>query len=258
MSDEKKKSGPPSNSKEISFTPFLTNILKPSAEMAGLELKEYLKSKIDSWKEKRRSENITEHVQKVQEELGEPSDKGKNTNSIKQLELFTEWAEGAQDIGANEGVIAKLWQKLLIEISNGNTPNSNMIEVLKKLNAEEAKLLLKISNRGSLITSREKDLHYLVSLEKLGLVKPINIIPIVILVLGAWFFLMFLVGSFRDVFGEYSLVMNSSNMQLAIYGFPLLMAGVAVYQMYKRKMLYRWRLSWLGVELVKGVESTNP
>lgn len=55
MTDDKdKKPESSSSSKEISFTPFLTNMLKPSAEMMGQELKEYLKEKIDTWKEKRR------------------------------------------------------------------------------------------------------------------------------------------------------------------------------------------------------------
>lgn len=163
-------------------------------------------------RKKEDSENISGHVKKVQEELEKTkSNRAHSTNSIKQLELFTEWADGAQEVDPNEGVISELWQKLLIEIANGNSPDKDLIEKLKTINFEEAKLLLKIGKKGAIISRSEKDLHYLESLESNGLVKPINIIPITILVLGVWSFLMFMAVSFTEIFGDYGLVRKSSN-----------------------------------------------
>lgn len=251
------------SSKEISFTPFFTNLLKPTAEMAGLEIKDFFKEKIDTWKEKRRNENIAGHVKKVQEQLErDASEKSNASNSIKQLELFAEWADGAQEIDANEGIIAELWQKLLVEIANGNFPNKDLIDKLKNITPEEAKILLKTGENKTPFCLNEKDLHYLESLESLGLVKSSNIIPFTFFIFFIWSFLIFVLDLFLRIFSvnnsilktdSYNgLLIDNSSYQLLLLSFPILAIIIGFYQIYKKKKLHMWRLTWAGIELVKG------
>ena len=252
---EDKKSKTETVTKEVSLTPFLTNIFKPSAELVGQELKNYLQEKFDTWKEKRRAQNISDHIQKVQEKISLESDESiqQPSNSINQLDLFTEWADGAQNVGADEGVLAKLWQQLLMEIANGNSPDKVLIEKLKGISPEEASLLLKLHEKRSIMPRSEKELHYLESLEQKSLVASINIIPITVLILGAWCSIMFFAASFKDTFGEYGLIQSLNNFELWFFGFPLIMSVMVGYQMLRKKRMYKWRLSWMGQELVKGI-----
>jgi hypothetical protein len=271
MNSTDKKQGEKSNSseiKEISVTPFLTKLLTPSADLIGGELRDYLKEKIDTWKEKKRGENIVGHVSKVQSRV-----ENKDTSihieqeNIAQLDLFSDWVEGAQDIEPESGDIADLWQELLLSIAKGDAKNKILIEKLKQVNAEEAAILLRI-NRSEYKRYRpqdEKDFYHLQQLENAGLVTRsyAGIIRmagflIAMLLLG-WSMVSYIYAGYSSRFLPDSPL--DGNLSIFVPGTIGVLVCYAVMLMNMRfkglPLLNRlrwpgvWYLSWIGEQLTK-------
>jgi len=170
--ENKELSSTSSSNKEISYTPSLTSFLKPTADYLGLTLRDYVKEKVETLKAKKRKENVQEHMENVGVILGEPlSYDEEGINSIKQLDLFDEWLDGAQDINPEDETLAKLWQGLLLEIVEGNSKNRLLISTLKQLESHEAELLLKFKNRRVFHPKGSESRFILKKLKRLDLVE---------------------------------------------------------------------------------------
>lgn len=145
--------------KSLTITPTLTSlakdVLSPSAELIGIELKSYLKQKIDDVKERSQNKNLSAHISAVQTSL--PEQISKDVTYDEQLYLFSDWVDGAQDIGEDEPILSDMWQKILRDIVSGKRITKRLIETMKQIDYRMAKLLLtfgekkKIAKQYSLI-----------------------------------------------------------------------------------------------------------
>jgi hypothetical protein len=130
--------------KSVTLTPTLTSLVKdvlsPSAELIGVELKSYLKQKIDDVKERSQNKNLSAHISAVQASL--PEQISRNITYDEQLYLFSDWVDGAQDISEDEPILSDMWQEILRDIVNGKRVTKRLIETMKQIDYRMAKLLL--------------------------------------------------------------------------------------------------------------------
>jgi hypothetical protein len=130
--------------KSVTLTPTLTSLVKdvlsPSAELIGVELKSYLKQKIDDVKERSQNKNLSAHISAVQVSL--PEQISRNVTYDEQLYLFSDWVDGAQDISEDEPILSDMWQEILRDIVNGKRVTKRLIETMKQIDYRMAKLLL--------------------------------------------------------------------------------------------------------------------
>jgi hypothetical protein len=158
--------------KGVSLTPTLTSFLKPTADYLGIELRDYVKVKIENLKAKKRKANVQSHMNVVGVQLGIPLNYDEQSlDNIQQLELFDEWVEGAQEIDPNDEVLAKLWQGLLREIVQGKSKNKVLIKTLKSLDSHEAKLLLEFKGRAIYHPKGSEERFILRKLKSLDLIE---------------------------------------------------------------------------------------
>lgn len=158
--------------KGLSLTPALTSLLKPSADYLAQELKEYLKGKIESLKQRKRSENISEHIKSVLEKVEKADNSYKESAAtLGQIELFEDWVEGAQDIDPSQELLASMWRDLLKDIIRGNIKGNLLISILKQLDNYDAMLLLKFKIHGRYRPNNPEEKYYLKRLETLELVE---------------------------------------------------------------------------------------
>lgn len=132
--------------KQITITPAVTALVKdvfgPSAKLLGSELKSFLKAQFDEAKERRRSENLGKHITAVRETLTEPPPENV---SYKNLELFSDWVEGAQDIGEEDAVLTQMWREVLHDIVQNRKVSKSLIDLMKQVDAPMADLLIALS-----------------------------------------------------------------------------------------------------------------
>ncbi len=147
-----------------------SKLFEPSAELVGAELKHYLEDKLDSWKQKRRVENIEFHIQESQKQAMESGDIQPSLSSIRQFDLFVDWTEGAQDVGPEDRELSILWQKILNDIACGELQNKESLTILKSLTPIEASQLIKLKKKDRWFVRDWQELYYLERLEKKGLV----------------------------------------------------------------------------------------
>lgn len=232
----------------VSFTPVLTAMLKPSAQMIGIELRDYLKEKIDGWKTKRRNENLKAHIEAVKKKLSSESDQfaSQPEPTLEQAELFSEWVETVQDIDPAHREISELWQNLLARAASGEAVFAEVVAALKTLTPREASLLLTLEHRvpsmpfvTAQIPSEERFLA--MSLERKHLVER-----------DYAFAYMFLATTVSGLALFYSFA--------KLHALPLLPASlsaaviaisaiVAVLGLRFRTGLARWRPTWLGQQI---------
>lgn len=244
--DKTEQEGEKSVVKEISVMPVLTNLLKPTAEMLGQELKGYVKEKIDSWKDKKREENVAEHVRQVHERIiNEKPDLSNSKESIRQFELFEEWVEGAQEVDPSEETLARMWQELLYKIAQGKNFDVLLIEKLKLIDTDQAAVLLGMYNKPPRFIKNKKDRYLLHSLEKLGLVERTHLRTGVFALLGAWpvaVMAAVLAPEFMNIIRMESLILINF-----LFFFLAVLAPFVI--ILSKNGFAQWRLSWIGSEL---------
>ena len=157
--------------KELSITPVITSLLKPTSDLVGIELRDYVKEKIDNIKKKKRVENVAGHIHHAQGVLQkERKEEIGGTEKIQQLELFGDWVKGAQDIDPEDSILGRLWQNLLVDILKESRIDKVIIEKLESITTQEALLLLKIYKKGYISGPNEKEKYFLSRLETIGTV----------------------------------------------------------------------------------------
>lgn len=240
--------------KEITLTPFLTSLLKPSADYLGKELRSYLEATVAQWKEHRRSENLRRHIDAAQKRLEQTQDdrRAVNADVLEQLELFEEWVDGAQDVDPREAELSQIWQELLCEIARGARPSRLLLKVLRQLDGETSRLLLKLRDDPHFRPKSSRDVYHMKQLNALELVEERQHEWILIaLPLG----MVALIVSARfvnpKIFSGLSTSADWIMFILRMLPYIVLpFLGLAAVVLALFLVLPKWRLSWLGIDLL--------
>lgn len=240
--------------KGISITPTISTLLKPSADYLAHELKEYLKTKIETYKERKRSENISEHLKHVFNRLEkEKEDIDRPLESLEQLELFEEWVSGAQDVDPKNEILSSMWRKLLSEIIRGNVKGDLLISILTRMDSYDAKLLMKFKAHGRYKPNNKEEKYYLKRLEQLELIEEkighwafflgIAYIPLI--------YLMYKVATNFTEAPKIGAFFEFISTLLPQLGISLAVSAIIAWIIYR--LVPNQRLSWLGEELIAHV-----
>ncbi len=232
--------------KGLSFTPAITALLKPTAEYLGTELRDYVKATVEELKSKRRDRNINAHLEAVRAKLtDQPPPKSQAGPSFSQLALFDEWIEKAQDIDPEDKDLSDIWRNLLIKAARGETVPTEVVAALKSLSPKEAQFLVQLQKRIPQFPflrgwASAEDRYLANALEaKSILEKDYAIVALFLSLLGL-----------SGVYVYYSF----GSIALVI-GVAVAIAFVAVAFTMMRSDFERWRLTWLGRELMEFVSS---
>lgn len=134
--------------KQLTLTPAFTALVKdvfgPSAKLLGTELKSYLKEKFDDARERRRSQNLSKHFEAVRTSMQKPPS---CEIPYEQIDIFSEWVEGAQDVSDDDPELAHMWRELLREIVQGQPITKSLLAVMKQVDSRMAGILLRFRQR---------------------------------------------------------------------------------------------------------------
>ena len=126
--------------------PVLRAALSPAAEVLG----EALKRRVSDWVLASENENVRAHITDVLDELAREDAEASQVDGMSahsQLSLFQDWTEGAKRASPDDLEISEMWRALLKELLQGKPLHRVLVESLKRLSPEEARLLLSISVR---------------------------------------------------------------------------------------------------------------
>lgn len=231
--------------KGISLTPALTNFFKPTLDLLGVELRDYVKERIESWKERKRRENLESHVTAVNEELAGDNPFDESGPTVYQLSLFEEWAENVRDIDPNDHELSAMWRNLLIRAAKGEHISEEVRRALQSLSPQEALFIVQLERRVPVFPLHsglvnDKDRYLANQLLGKGLVEKDYAYPVFFLVsfILAGMVALTILGDTWDGVGM-KFIAAGTAIVVAMLGFTM------------RSGLARWRLSWLGRELVR-------
>jgi hypothetical protein len=257
MSEDGKKDEDKGGSlKELTIAPTLTALVKPTAEYLGLELRDYVKSRVEEWKLKRRAHNLDAHLNGVRRKLekhpasSSPGERG----SFHQLEIFDEWMSNVQDVDPADEELSDLWQSLLASAARGERIPSAVVSALKTLSPKEAQLLVRMLHRPLLARSffgtlRGETKYLAKSLEAKQILE--RTYTFVVAIVTSTIIVSMI------VFGSSVLLLNALQSLGLLLAAALFIACIlAAY--YARGGLANWRITWLGEELLSYVARCNP
>lgn len=139
------------NQKEITLTPALTGLLKPTTKLLGQELKSFVKQNIDKIKEHNRERNLQYHLEKIDDlvQENEPINisEGENDNLIKNAEKLLESLETIQDVDPSEKELSEIWQNLVASLRLGKNVPQHLVDALKNVSPLEASILIEINRQ---------------------------------------------------------------------------------------------------------------
>jgi hypothetical protein len=127
-------------------------LFEPTLKLLGKEIRDFIKGKLDNWKEKKKSENIQGHVQKA---LNSPGAKliterrEKNRVQLADAIKLEEWMKGAENVSPNEPILGKMWQEILKNVLKGDGPEEYLLKKMQILSPREAHLLLLLEKKGA-------------------------------------------------------------------------------------------------------------
>lgn len=243
-------------SNDISVTPTITALLKPTADYLGDELKDIVKSQVEKAKVNKRSENLKVHLERVK--LKDSYSKYESRLAYEQLDLFDDWVDSVSKVDPEDELISQIWQNLLID-KRSSFNAEVLLEVLKNINSGDAIALIKVFEK---VTLNKEDLYRLKELKKKGLVQLndfkiglINLFAFILCFIFALFslYLFFDPPSIVDSIPDY--------LQKVMVFLPLTLifsTGFIVSHVLKNRetVPFRvWQLTWLGERLVKLSES---
>ena len=237
--------------KGISVTPTITALLKPTVEYLGIEIRDYFKTNIEEWKAKRREQNLNAHLQAVREKLAKVPPLHSARPSIRQLIIFDEWIEKAQDIDPEDSELSDIWQNLLAKAAGGEKVPVEVVAALKSLSPKEAQFLVEIQRTHLLpfltrIASAEN--RYLTkSLEAKGILeRDYNFLILLILTLSASGMLAYNVVSKMDTPFPFAKDIPMSTLSGIFIAVMVVSVGFSMWPRW-----IRWRKSWLGRKLLE-------
>lgn len=124
------------------ITSLAKDVLQPSAQLIGQELKGRLKATIDERKANKRAENLKRHLDWAAR-TGLPEGTRAVESDLLQLELFTDWMEGAQDVDESDAELCSIWRRLLLNIVTGESTQRELLNKVRQLDGDAARLLLR-------------------------------------------------------------------------------------------------------------------
>ena len=247
MSEEevKEPSNKSGDSKSLSMTPAITALLKPTAEYLGIEIRDYIKGAVGDLKRKAREKNLNSHVNAVKTSLEDkPALENSQEISLQQLSFFEDWVDHVQDIDPADRELSSIWQNLLAQAARGTKHSTEVVEALKTLSPSEARFLVEMGGRVPVFpfvsgTIRSEDRYLAKRLEQRQVLEK------------DYFFAGALVTSLvLSMVTSYYVTKDL----LTTLGSPViigvLVAVALTFSMFLRAGMSRWRLTWLGRELV--------
>ncbi|MEO1642203.1 MAG: hypothetical protein AAFR74_02625, partial [Pseudomonadota bacterium] len=107
-----------STSKEGLFTTWYHDRFSPTQKLRGEISKQNLQDKIQARKEARRSSNLREHFQRL-EDINDGDIEAPDTTVGEQLAF--EWVENVQDVDPNDIKLSAFWYAVFSQIKGGNS-----------------------------------------------------------------------------------------------------------------------------------------
>lgn len=235
--------------KGVSLTPALTALLKPSADLLGKELRDTLKESIDSWKAKRRNENLHVHIKAVKKKLSAASDEATSQGepTFEQAEFFGEWVENVQNVDPSHTDISDLWQNLLARAVTGEAISCEVLNALKSLTPREAAFLLSLERRLPSVPFHSgrvsiEERFFATSLERKHLVEKDYAFAYILFGCVAVSLALSIAIGQRHVFPLF-------DTSIGVVGITTAAVVAASLGVSFRAGLARWRLTWLGRQL---------
>ncbi len=239
--EDEKEDGDERLLKAISLTPVITALFRPTAELLGQELCEFVRSKIEVLKKSKREENLVTHLKNVQERLkAEPLGPTTGEVTFARLVIFEEWSEHVQGIDAADAELGSIWDGLLAAAARGEDVSSEVVLALKSLTPAEAVLLLQMNDVHAARTPRVGEERDRIAFLRRGLYEKrliergVDVLGTVGLLFGAVVCVVFIF-----------LWMFRSEEQKALW--PMVIAtlvGLAIGAL--TIQLQQWQLTWLG------------
>ncbi len=140
-------------------------LLLPGAKALGDYFGWRINEMTERWR-KQHEENLKAHAEKVRETDG---DALQREPTEKQLNLINEWVERAQEVDPEDPEIAALWQSVLGAIYRKNVSAKEWLDVIKQLNENDARLLLRVQRHFEPQNARER--AQAAKLEGLGILE---------------------------------------------------------------------------------------
>lgn len=270
--------------KEVTLTPLLTAIFKPTARYLGEELRELVREPIERWKTQKKDQFLRAHIEQVRTRVHEhrSSFPQQQTTASKQADFFSEWAEAVENINPADEDLSQIWQDLMARVACGEEISAELMRALKTLTPGEAQFLMKLrrgprwsgllhmrwlfiifdraladslphhskrNSRGLGKMLYRRDLFYARTLEEKQLVERSGIHTFFLVfpaIIAAIYWLSHYLA--RDYSGKISL----SDTNFEILTFPLIGSSLLIIVMFFiSKQVIRWKLSWLGFELTQ-------
>lgn len=137
--------------KEITLTPALTGLFKPTTKLLGEELRLYVKKNIDKFKEHNRERNLQFHLQKINDLVEESVEPivSEDEDLLKNAEKLLSSLETIQDVDPSEKELSEIWQNLIASLKLGKNVPKHLIDTLKNLSPLEASILIEIQRQES-------------------------------------------------------------------------------------------------------------
>lgn len=243
------------------MTPFLTNLLKPSADYLGKELRSYLQSTIEQWKEHRRSENLRHHIGTAAKRMNPQGEsKVRDRDGLERMELFEDWVSGAQDVDPMEAELSQIWCELLCEIAKGARPTRLLLTVLRQLDGESARVLLRLRDDRRFRARDSRTAYHMRHLSHLELVEEHNHLWVLAVpvagVLAVVLSLRLVNPSTFASWQSYGDVLKFFVDRLPALVISVLLLGGLTLSLIA--WLPKWCLSWLDKDLVHYAKSEQP
>ncbi|MGR5150126.1 hypothetical protein ACQKP8_26720 [Photobacterium alginatilyticum] len=236
-------------SKEISITPTITSLFKPTGDYLGEELKNYVQSRVEKAKLSKQSENVHSHLESIRTK----ATRNDGNLTYHQLELFDEWVNGASKVDPEDKLLSEMWQNLLLD--SKNSFNSEIIlDKLKNISSGDAKTLIKVYRKQSL---NKEDRYRLRKLKSLELVEQNELKLESFKLMLVIFIGIAGISTFALSLSPPEILLKMPNLvQLIAPYLPFLCTGLIGYVLVKglksgKRTLFKvWQLTWLGERLV--------
>jgi len=232
------------------------SLLQPSAELLGSHLRAFLEERIDDWRQRHSEKNLSRLLAEVlQSEIEFKKLQEFASERWENMQLISEWADGAQYVDEEDEELAALWREILREIIAGRIPTKIVIEKLKELRNYEAALLVRFASASYIEPSTDHERYVVSSLHEHGLVERnpfslvltgVNIFMVSLLAFGVFIGLV-VFGAFQGG-GALLLAIGLLVMVVLLFCFPFAYsAGHSLSQ----KAQGKYQLTWLGRALVR-------
>ena len=217
----------------------------PTADYLGEEIKKQVQDRIDSAKARKRLENLSVHMERVQARIAqEPTREPVADANVEQLAFFEDWLSGAQDVDPNDAGLSQLWEEMLFQFARGRPPKALLVGKLRSLSPEEAHLLLRIASRST-VPRDESERYFLAKLRSAELVRlsPLYLAAMLVSIVTTTIVMLVL-----DL-----AVMVQLEVESSLYLWSLLIGSIAVAAFVWWRFIFPrispWRATWIGREL---------